>query len=95
MRALTNNEVLQASGGVKLGRFILDACIGALTGAIGGALAGPGGMITGACVGAISAMTADIANGQYDAAQAANMSEQQRQIDLRNQNDDMLRFINA
>jgi len=94
MIELTSDHIYNVHGGVKLGRFLLDAVIGGITGAISGALAGPGGIATGFCIGAIGAMTADIANGHYDAHEQ-RMSEQQRQSVLIQQNDEMIRFINA
>lgn len=95
MRELTLDEINQTSGGRKLGRFLIDAALGAITGAISGILAGPGAMLTGACIGAIGAMTADIASDQYDAYDSARMTDQARQVELQRNNDDMLRFINA
>jgi uncharacterized membrane protein YeaQ/YmgE (transglycosylase-associated protein family) len=96
MRELTNGEIMDISGGVKLGRFLVDALVGGLVGALSGALAGPGGALTGFCVGAVGAMTADLTNGAYDAheaASAARITEQQRQVELQQQNSDLIRFV--
>ena len=95
MIELTSDDIYNVHGGVKLGRFLLDTLIGGLTGTIGGFLAGgPAGAATGFVVGAIGAATSDIASGHYD-AHLARMDEQQRQSVLIQQNDEMIRFINA
>jgi len=92
MRELTVSEISGIGGGVKLGRFLLDAALGAITGAISGAMAGPGGMLAGALTGVVVSMASNAAHTQYDAMET-NAADRQRQLEQHEREINMLYHV--